>query len=171
MKKNKKRKTVPAIITGCFLTPFIISALVSIVEGIIYINKGVENAVVLLVFGFFVLIFVSIIGAVFIVSFLCPKDPTSSMTVKERLYGKGKLMQATVGNVMAETGTNYSRVFCYYEDTNLNKFYRFVSGPFENSDAMFFREGMLLDVYVNPHNENDYYVAIEHVGATPVDIE
>lgn len=171
MKKSKKRKTVPAIITACFLTPFIISGITSIIEGIICINKGVENAVVLLVFGVFVLIFISIIGAVFIVSFLCPKDHTSTMTSKERLYGKGKLMQATVGNVMAEPGTNYSKVYCYFEDANLNKFYRFVSGPFDNCDAMFFREGMLLDVYVNPHNENDYYVAIEDVGATPVEIE
>ena len=91
------------------------------------------------------------------------------MTTKDRLYGKGKLMQATVGNVIAEG--NYCKVFCYYEDKHLNRMYRFISEDFNSCDAVYFREGMQIDVYVNPHNANDYYVAIEQVGVTPCEIK
>lgn len=167
MKLGKNGKKIAAIITGCFLTPFIFSGLSALIEGIVLYNKGKENAIGLIIFGALFTIGALIIGSIVIVSILFSKTE-SSITTKERLYGKGKLMQATVGNVVEEPGTNLSKVFCYFEDKATNKVYRFISDTFSNSDAVYFREGIQIDVYVNPHNENDYYVAIEHLGVTPV---
>ena len=130
-------------------------------------NKEKEGAVALIVFGAVFVIGALMIGGIAILSLLFSKDPDTT-TAKERLYGKGKLLQATVGNVVAEPGTNYSKVFCFYEDKSLNRVYRFVSEDFNSCDAVYFREGMQIDVYVDPKKENDYYVAIEHVGVTPV---
>ena len=166
MKVGKKGATVVCIVIGCLLTPFVFSGIFNIIQGIVLMNKGSEDAIGLIVFGALVLIFALIIGGALISSLLFSKDKVSTMTTKERLYGKGKLMQATVGNVIAEG--NYSKVFCYYEDKHLNRVYRFLSEDFNSYDAGYFREGMQIDVYVNPHDENDYYVAIEHVGVTPV---
>lgn len=108
------------------------------------------------------------IGGVVIATILNSHDAQSTIPKKERLYKKGLLMKATVGNVVEEPGTNLSRVFCYYEDKDINRMYRFISDTFSNTDVAFFAEGMELDVYVNPHDGNDYYVAIEDVGVTPV---
>lgn len=168
MKLGKKGKKIACIVIGCFLIPFVFSGLINIIQGIVLMNKGSENAVALIVFGALFAIVALVIGGIAIISILFSKDVESTLNSREILYGKGKLMQATVGNVVEEPGTNLSKVFCYFEDKTTNKVYRFISNTFSNSDAAFFREGMELDVYVNPHNENDYYVAIEHVGVTPV---
>lgn len=168
MKLGKKGKIVACIVIGCFLVPFVFSGLFNIIQGIILMNKGSENAVALIVFGALFAIVALVIGGIAIASILLSKDVESPLNSRDRLYNKGMLMKATVGNVVEEPGTNLSKVFCYYEDKAINKVYRFISDTFSNNDVAFFREGMELDVYVNPHNENDYYVAIEHVGVTPV---
>lgn len=167
MKLRIKSKKFPCIVTGCFLTPFALSGLSCLIEGIILYNKGNEKSVMLIVFGAMFMIGTLAIGGVVIASILKSHNK-STITAKERLYKKGVLMKATVGNVLEEPGTNLSRVFCYYEDKDRNKMYRFISDTFSNTDVIFFAEGMELDVYVNPHNKDDYYVAIEDAGVTPV---
>lgn len=172
---KKVGRIIAAIFFFNIIGSIVLQGIGTLVFTIIAYNKNGDIVPYMIVTGIFEIIIPLGIG-VLIGYLLFKSDKGKNTNAKDiiRIKEKGEVVRANVVNVAEDKAvgaynTNgYSRLFCTYEDVATNKVYRFVSEKFVSADSIYVREGMLVDVYVNPRDEHDYYVALESIGITPV---
>lgn len=111
----------------------------------------------LIVFGAVFMLIPIVVGIVIIHGMIKEKDGINY------IKKKGVQLRAVIADIVEEPhlgydGTKMYRVFCTYDDAERNTIYRFVSDPVGDEVTILLSPGMIVPVFVNKKNYNEYYV-------------